>query len=814
MFCLPHRPSGGVLFLGQEYVYFHRSRLLVDGAPVCYTDDLDEMIAVGDPVIVHVVDNVAQGRTPILDRCPTSRVALWAQKGAADLAFRRVPSKIAANAAAAFAEAIKIKVVEFAEDPTDGSVSAGVGVVCHPSSNIAVTVRLQKLIGSFVYFEAKDINYFGVSLAGVDLAQVMRLQDELYVNLVEVPEGERAALGFGGKCSHRASKGGTMAKIEANNTALGSWPCFLPASSTTHQSLSRRGLHYTQLEKAAHRRQRGRWRVMREAGLAAAAVTDFVEPGQGLPLSRIRVTVLCGPLRGRVLEADRAVCEVFGHSMAAADLSAFVNPYETVYVSISATGEVCNKLYLGRPLVQTADVRAMSQRERLDLLTYLQSHVLSMSEFKEALQVVGPPWLTFLPFPRNIMQARAIDLGVDVRPGVGNMSVVAIVDQGYISDGSTTGAIHCLKQEPVFVPSSALWVYGHSIAKVDLSYLFCKNQKFYLETVPITDSDRQKLGASLPEGIKYRAQLAWMGSSRPKCDRTKDSNLNDVSIRDWLQKRRLTLDQFKEIVSSQGTKQNPAINRDARGFALTEDFTPVSPAMRSDALESIDYTSPLSNDVIADKKNTIPSLLGAMSTAQKQNPRSLGDLMAQEQPDPYEQQGFGRRGPMMGMGPMGRMGGHMGGMAGAMGGMGGSMMQPYPMERFAPGPHWRHLPVLRHGPEVAHMVEVAATASGPRDPSLMHLIEDDAMAQQAHHISQALQFALDFYKEKVGLSFGSRKTKSASNGSSAVRPAKIQALGDLFPEPATSTQSSSQSQQQSFFGDSASTWDKLFKSKE
>jgi hypothetical protein len=56
-------------------------------------------------------------------------------------------------------------------------------------------------------------------------------------------------------------------------------------------------------------------------------------------------------------------------------------------------------------------------------------------------------------------------------------------------------------------------------------------------------------------------------------------------------------------------------------------------------------------------------------------------------------------------------------------------------------------PVLRHGLDLANMLEVAVTSSGPDDPFLMNLIKNDEMAQNAHHIAQALQCALDNYRQ-------------------------------------------------------------------
>ncbi len=70
------------MLAGSERVYFNRSRLLVDGSPVGCTDNLDDLVSVGDAVSVRTVPNVsADGRLPVVDASPTSKVAIWVHKG-------------------------------------------------------------------------------------------------------------------------------------------------------------------------------------------------------------------------------------------------------------------------------------------------------------------------------------------------------------------------------------------------------------------------------------------------------------------------------------------------------------------------------------------------------------------------------------------------------------------------------------------------------------------------------------------------------------------------------------------------------------
>eukprot|EP00090_Calanus_glacialis_P000637 TRINITY_DN10415_c0_g1_i1.p1 TRINITY_DN10415_c0_g1~~TRINITY_DN10415_c0_g1_i1.p1 ORF type:complete len:938 (+),score=322.63 TRINITY_DN10415_c0_g1_i1:89-2902(+) len=57
------------------------------------------------------------------------------------------------------------------------------------------------------------------------------------------------------------------------------------------------------------------------------------------------------------------------------------------------------------------------------------------------------------------------------------------------------------------------------------------------------------------------------------------------------------------------------------------------------------------------------------------------------------------------------------------------------------------MPVLRHGPVIAHILDTAIASQGPADPRLFTLLENDEMAQAAHHVSEALRYSIQYYKE-------------------------------------------------------------------
>jgi len=79
-----------------------------------------------------------------------------------------------------------------------------------------------------------------------------------------------------------------------------------------------------------------------------------------------------------------------------------------------------------------------------------------------------------------------------------------------------------------------------------------------------------------------------------------------------------------------------------------------------------------------------------------------------------------------------------------MRGEGASQMS---MDQISRGGQIELMPVLRHGPVIAHILDTAIASQGPADPRLVTLLENDEMAQAAHHVSEALRYSIQYYKE-------------------------------------------------------------------
>ncbi len=605
---------------------------------------------------------------------------------------------------------LKVKVTELIQD-SDHRAVAGVGVVCLVSMNALQTKQMAKMLGSYVYFEARDITCFGMSGQGVDLS-FLRLRDDIHCYLQELTTEERARIGR--NCHYRALKGTGFAKVDPKNIGAGG-KILCPASISVHISLHRRGLHFEQLEKVFLRKDLFTWRQLQDDGLVAAAVTDFVDPGYGNPMSMAKVTLLFGEYKGKVLNLHRSNCMAFGHSMAKADLTPVLLPYETVFVDVSDLGigsTSCAKAFLGRPGVRTAAPADMSEVERLDLLVWLQARELTMQEFKKLL-TADKPERVFLPFPREVFQGRIVDISISVKPGAGCTGGVLIVDQGYEMAGEPNKVgkgMLSMKDQAVYLDRSNLWIFGHRMTQVDISYVMSRNQKLSFETVPVTQADRKRRPGVIPYGIRHRATIAWIGPTRPRGDRLRDPNRNDVGIKDWLLKRSLTMSVFENMVAEKNSRPNPSQNRDPQGFAMQANLSPVTVELGS-----------------LRQKGPLPSLL---ASAPLVCPQAL------PAPDhTFEGPPLAREDPVR--------------------------------------PDLSELPVYRHGRWVAEMVESAILATGPKDSALTDLIVDDEMAQKAHHISQALEYALDAYRTKKGLGFGSFERKAANGAPAGPKPAKI-----------------------------------------
>jgi len=96
------------------------------------------------------------------------------------------------------------------------------------------------------------------------------------------------------------------------------------------------------------------------------------------------------------------------------------------------------------------------------------------------------------------------------------------------------------------------------------------------------------------------------------------------------------------------------------------------------------------------------------------------------------------------------------------------------MDQISRGGQPELMPVLRHGPVIAHILDTAIASQGPADPRLFSLLENDEMAQAAHHVSEALRYSIQYYKEATanmrGGGFGMGYGPAGPQGGRGKRP--------------------------------------------
>merc|ERR1712173_535576 len=99
---------------------------------------------------------------------------------------------------------------------------------------------------------------------------------------------------------------------------------------------------------------------------------------------------------------------------------------------------------------------------------------------------------------------------------------------------------------------------------------------------------------------------------------------------------------------------------------------------------------------------------------------------------------------------------------------------PHELDQISRGGQIELMPVLRHGPVIAHILDTAIASQGPADPRLVTLLENDEMAQAAHHVSEALRYSIQYYKEATanmrGGGFGMGYGPAGPQGGRGKRP--------------------------------------------
>ena len=125
-----HRPHGGVIDCGATQVFFHRSRVYLEGVHLSVTLDLEQVLTPGMKVMVDYGPNEKEDG-PIFEDCPTANVALLVYTGqrprVSDLRHKPFPLAEDENS-----KYLVAKIVKF-DPPGPTGVESGIAEILKPT---------------------------------------------------------------------------------------------------------------------------------------------------------------------------------------------------------------------------------------------------------------------------------------------------------------------------------------------------------------------------------------------------------------------------------------------------------------------------------------------------------------------------------------------------------------------------------------------------------------------------------------------------------------------------------------------------------
>ena len=694
------RPHGGIVYINGERVYFHRMRLLVDGQRIGQCEVLEDRIGVGDFVTCDVVNNARLRNVDgsIAERhfehsCGTEKIALWVFKGDEDRNCLPEPVDCE-KMTCEYPTAHRLKIVEFVADPNTGAYNSGVAMVMPSPTTKKDAPTEDSIIGKYVMFGAQDINFAGYRLGNVDLFDIARDGDELFGKIRPLSKADQ----FSVYSVNYVLEAGALIRLTPEVAVMngGRLPELVVGSSLTHANCLRTGgIDKTEkilLSVAGNNVP---------AGMATAVVTsispaptrDFDEDDPAVVGGSLLIT--SGPDSGKTISFDRESVLVFGRSAEKANLSGLLLPRDRVFVVVQ--GMQVKMVIVGPPVVgNSPDPIQMSQPDRLQFISWLEAHSLHYSEFLDEINGKGKA-RNFIPFEKESLQANVTLLRTRGGTGgsVGSDIGVAIVEQGYQeTPKQNQRGLMPFRHKKVAFHKSVFYVFGRSARKaVDLALLVPQGQKITMEAVEMTEEYKKKY-PHIPGYVTHAATLCYIGGTRPGSEKDGPWCNDESNLSLWLERKQMTQSHLAQLLD--GEVVGPYINatRSVEGFILKEEDS--------------------------QKKRKIEQ--------QQKKVRPLFDpfeYQAQEEEERKKWQKQETRG------------------AGAAAAASDTGLSEYDLES---------LPVLRHGLDVAQVVEGAILSTGPSDPILYSLIQNDDLAHKAHHIAAALHVALERYAEmKRGL---------------------------------------------------------------
>jgi len=691
-----HRPHGGVIDCGATQVFFHRSRVYLEGVHLSVTLDLDQVLTPGMKVMVDYGPNEREDG-PIFEECPTANVALLVYLGQrpkiSDLRHKPFPLAEDENS-----KYLVAKIIKF-DQPGPTGVESGIAEILKPTdlNTLAFTknsfkryvdvdspikyVRFhrEKMFHLGALQHKADLQYFFSSCAfGMNIfycyaAPIQGARNGIKVSFKDVEITHEVCLGWKGSVSflHATGQGGlTLTPNTREDTLL--YPRVFSFQST--KFLGREGMDIKTYEDIVEGHIAARWEYMNgfssgecTSGAVCARLYDIFPPQGNSGVSSGVIYIESGEHADEKALFDRKDCSIFGWSLEKTDLQYVLDLNEPCFVKVERLPDsedlevkmkvVC--MWIGWPMDHAKYTKPyeIPVEDRHRFLLFLEAHNLTIKDFLSVIKGEKVP-RTFIPFRKDEMKGTVVQLdrGSKLR-GIGLKEQRMGRDAGAVSGvikvdkGPLIGALVTFHRRNT-------WVLGYNMGKADLTNLFIEGQKVSLEAVSITADDRKKY-PGLPYQYKHRATLVWTSKFRPRNDIDKTVP-ESVHVNNWLKKRGLSWEKFQQLV-----------------------------------------------------KGKLPIVPAEIATRHRTNMLRGGELEAL-------------------MGPLDGICMQNGGLS--------DMMQP----------RLETLPVFRHGSEAARICDESLSVMGPTDQRISRIIQSDQNAQMAFHIHKALGYALDEYKKYTG----------------------------------------------------------------
>ena len=452
------------------FLRFQRHVVEQNGVLLKTTDNLEDILSVGQEVTVDVARNVDSSGQTLFPAHYGDEVASRVCSGSVTAEVVRDPEE------GSYGELChRVRVVELYEDE-EGRIASGLGCIQF-SQFIKNGMASASMVGEFVNFSQDQLYFFGMKLRpGVDLAHLLTPGDELrcHLRMLDTKQGRAQ---FVCKIGWLDGNKAGQAKLSAQLN---------PSCGSLHKWCERKGLEWLQMEKMVHGEAGSKKDLSEDMAVGYIMDLDPAENNETTAKGLIKIEV--GPHKGKVVRFNRSKASLFGLKLESADLLYVVRPHDRVFCEVSGIADYPEGQYMSQkvqfhqlhPERESQEggelLEGLILDEKLSLLFWLDCHNNDWSLFKTVL-AGSSPTRYYIPFPRDSFPGRVVmfDQPKSSRYAAGCTSGTIILDQGSLNLDMSEVAegqigVRDMKEVKVTFHRSSFWIYGRKMAKADLSY--------------------------------------------------------------------------------------------------------------------------------------------------------------------------------------------------------------------------------------------------------------------------------------------------------------------------------------------------------